>query len=97
MAEEPPRGSYAIKYVCKVCMEIPEIACLSILGEWTSIRSFRDPTMGNKSAEKIGSKIWFLSILETFSPPPSPPVNVEKHHFLKSVSTNFVASSSFNN
>ena len=31
MAEEPPRGSYAIKYVCKVCMYV---LCVFFAGDF---------------------------------------------------------------
>ena len=40
MAEEPPRGSYAIKYVCMyVCTYV---ASTDMCGEWLSIHTLRN-------------------------------------------------------
>ena len=40
MAEEPPRGSYAIKYVCMcVCMHVCVYVCMYVINEWMDART----------------------------------------------------------
>lgn len=59
------KGSHRIKW-------LPKISIVTCLKVYMSARSSWqiDPTIGDKSVETLGSKIWFSSVLETFPPLP---------------------------